>query len=76
MSTQAKRITVSRSYENQNYFDVFVENQFKMPTVIEALQFDEMLGVVARLMIPTRDDGTPNRQTGTPLFLTPSKEDK
>jgi|HubBroStandDraft_4_1064222.scaffolds.fasta_scaffold258164_2 hypothetical protein len=77
MSEQASRITISRSMGQQNYFDVVVEEKCYGGELAfeDGLLFDEMLGVVARLMIPTNGDGAPNRQVRKPLFLQrPKKE--
>lgn len=76
MSAQPHRITIIRNYSQQNDFTVVVENygfgDDKL-NFVDGLTFDEMFGTVARLMIPTCGDGTPNRQLGNPLFLTAPK---
>lgn len=77
MSAQPHRITIVRGYSQQNDFTVVIEGHGfgdDKLTMVDGLAFDEMLGVVARLMIPAQSDGSPNRQVGTPLFLAPIKE--
>jgi len=44
--------------------------------VAEDLNYDEMLGTIARALCPTMDDGSPQRFLGRPLFLTNPKTTK
>lgn len=78
MSTQPHKITILRSFDQQNYFTVIAQPhgfQDHNLEVQDGLAFDEMMGLMARLFVPTMDDGTPNRQVGKPLFLSlPEKE--
>lgn len=63
-----EQITILRTFGG-NAFTIIVSDGLKPPKVCTALQFDEMLGMVAALTIPMSSDGEPYTFRMNPLFL-------
>lgn len=80
MNTAPRKVTILADWRG-NSFTILAETLTREIEVCEELAFDEMLGLLSRLFVPTMDDGTVNRKCGRPLFLTlptksPSQEPK
>lgn len=71
MNYAPHKITIIRSFDQQNYFTVLVqESEFGSKIEMQtALTYDEMIGLVARICVPVNGDNQVNRHFGNPLFL-------
>lgn len=67
MNCQATRVDIQPRFNGG--YRVTIQRLDGKVEVADELCFDEMLGLVARLMCPRMSDGEPVRTYGTPLFL-------
>ncbi len=66
---QPTKVTILRAFGSQGHFDVLHDGQWQRTAHVGGLTYDEMLGTIARLLCPVMENGSPNRQLGTPLHL-------
>jgi hypothetical protein len=70
MSQIPRQITIIGHPTSNNDFTVIALQWSGEMEICDHLQYDEMLGTIARVCCPVHGDGTPWRKIGPPLFLT------
>jgi hypothetical protein len=68
----ATQLTILRNYGSSSF--TVVSQHAAGQSVAQDLNFDEMLGYIARLLCPTDSSGQPCMHAGRPLYLLPPTE--